>query len=125
MEHRLYNNYTKTFSLDEVGEVNSLPSVTVPDESLSVKDILQRFVSGQPLDIVRRSAVFGDDLEQSEEVWDVHPSNQFEHDLLDLVEGKEVVDNITARKKSKNATTNLNDDAKMDVPDVDKKVKSE
>lgn len=125
MEHRLYNNYTKTFSLDEVGEVNSSPSVTVPDESLSVKDILQRFVSGQPLDIVRRSAVFGDDLEQSEEVWDVHPSNQFEHDLLDLVEGKEVVDNITTRKKSKNATTNLNDDAKLDVPNVDKKVKSE
>lgn len=125
MEHRLYNNYTKTFSLDEVGEVNSSPSVTVPDESLSVKDILQRFVMGQPLDILRRPATFGDDMEQSEDDWNVHPSNQFEHDLLDLVEGKEVVGNITARKKSKNATTNLNDDAKMDVPNVDKKVKSE
>lgn len=125
MEHRLYNNYTKKFSLDEVGEVNSLPSETVPDESLSVKEILQRFVSGQPLDLVRRPAVFGDDMEQSESDWNVHPSNQFEHDLLDLIEAQEAVDNITARKKSKNATTNLNDDAKMDVPNVDKKVKSE
>lgn len=122
MEHRLYNNYTKKFSLEEVGEVNSSPSVTVPDESLSIKDILQRFVTGQPLDILRRSAIFGDDMEQSEDDWNVHPSNQFEHDLLDLVEGQEVVDNITSRRKSKNATTNKNDDAKKDNPDVDKKV---
>lgn len=122
MERRLYNNYTKTFSLEEVGEVNSSPSETIPDESLSIKEILQRFVSGQPLDAVRRSAVFGDELEQSEDDWNVHPSNQFEHDLLDLVEGQEVVDNITSRRKSKNATTNKNDDAKKDNPDVDKKV---
>lgn len=125
MEHRLYNNYTKKFSLEEVGEVNSSPSVTVPDESLSIKDILQRFVTGQPLDILRRSAIFGDDMEQNEDDWSVHPSNQFEHDLLDLIDGQEEVDNIKARKQSKNATTNLNDDAKMDVPNVDKKVKSE
>ena len=125
MEHRLYNNYTKKFSLEEVGEVNSLPSETVPDESLSIKEILQRFVSGLPLDVARRPVVFGDDIEQSENDWNVHPSNQFEHDLLDLIEGQEEVDNITSRKMSTNATTNSNDDAKMDVPNVDKKVKSE
>lgn len=122
MEHRLYNNYTKTFSIEEVGEFNSLPSETVPDESLSVKDILQRFVTGMPLDTLRRSAIFGDDMEQSDDEWNVHPANQFEHDLLDLVEGQEEVENIKSRRKSKNATTNKNDDAKKDNPDVDKKV---
>lgn len=119
MERRLYNNYTKKFSLEEVGEVNSSPSETIPDESLSIKEILQRFVNGMPLDVARRPVVFGDDLEQSEDDWNVHPSNQFEHDILDLIEGQEEVDNITARRKSKNATTNKNDDAKKDNPDVD------
>lgn len=124
MERRLYNNYTKTFSLEEVGELNNSPSVTVPDESLSIKDILERYVTGQPLDNLRRSAIFGDDVEQHEDDWSVHPANQFEHDLLDLVDGQEEVQNIKSRKKSKNATTNQNDDAKKDNPDVDTKVES-
>lgn len=97
MERRLYNNYTKTFSLEEVGEVNNAPSETLPDESLSIKDILQRFVTGQPLDTLRRSAIFGDELEQNEDEWSVHPANQFEHDLLDLVEGQEEIKKINSR----------------------------
>lgn len=124
MERRLYNNYTKTFSIEEAGELNNSPSATVPDESLSIKDILQRFVSGQPLDTLRRSAIFGDDMEQHDDEWSVHPANKFEHDLLDLIEGQEEVENIKSRRKSKNATTNSNDDANKDNTDVDTKVET-
>lgn len=125
MERRLFNNYTKEFDIEKVGERNDSPSMTVPDQSLSIKDILQRFVNGQPLDNLRCSTIYGDDMEQTEEEWSVHPANQFEHDLLDLVEGQEEVDNIKSRKKSKNATTNSNDDAKKDLMDADKKVITE
>lgn len=35
---------------DVVGEVNNLPSETIPDQSLSIKEILMRFSRGLPID---------------------------------------------------------------------------
>lgn len=36
-----------------VGEINNQPSMTVPDQALSLKEILRRYASGQPLDGMR------------------------------------------------------------------------
>lgn len=32
-----------------VGEINSLPSMTIPDQTMSIPEILRRFASGLPL----------------------------------------------------------------------------
>lgn len=44
------------------GEVNTQPSETVPDQSLTVKEIYQRFASGRPLSKSRNLHFTGDDF---------------------------------------------------------------
>ena len=74
-------NYDPT---DEV-EINDGSSQTVPDQSLTVQDILIRFTRGLPLDDQVRNCVYGDDLEQSDDDFEVSPFNSFDHDILDLI----------------------------------------
>lgn len=59
------------------------PSITVPDKSLTIKDILYRFTQGLPLDDYETPLVYGDDSEQDENNFDVHPANSFEP-LIDV-----------------------------------------
>ena len=59
------------------------PSITVPDQSLTVKDILYRFTQGLPLDNYEVPLVYGGDDEQDEDNFDVHPANAFEP-LIDV-----------------------------------------
>lgn len=39
---------------------DSRPSRTVPDQSLSIQEIVKRFVRGIPVDVVQREAVYSD-----------------------------------------------------------------
>lgn len=43
------------------GEVNSLPSETVPNQALSVREILTRFAQGIPPDIQQREVFYSED----------------------------------------------------------------
>lgn len=112
------------------GEVNTLPSMTVPDQSLSVKEILYRFQEGLPLDNIRRgeqydepeSAAYSGNFD-GDDSFDVHPANALGYDLTELDdmrrESKRVMTYAAelskkrkeALQRAKNATT-TNDDAK-------------
>lgn len=112
------------------GEVNTLPSMTVPDQSLSVKEILYRFQEGLPLDNIRRGEQYDEPEAASysgnfdgDDSFDVHPANALGYDLTELDdmrrESKLVMTyaaEVTKKRKealqrAKNATT-TNDDAK-------------
>lgn len=45
------------------GEINTLPSKTVPDQSLSVKQIMERYAQGLPLEGVRTPVYLGEEFE--------------------------------------------------------------
>lgn len=93
-----------------MGEVNTLPSMTVPDQDLTVKDILYRFTKGLPLDGLTRLDSYDDDDD-----WEVSPFNQLGHDLTDITSA---ADNIALCLQSDDeatqvenvTTTNSNDD---------------
>lgn len=99
-------------------EVNELPSMTVPDQSLTVKDILFRFSKGLPLDNIERPLVYGDVVEQNDDNFDVHPANQFGLDLVDIDAAKR--SNAQAisefKERLKNANDEQNDEREKEAP---------
>lgn len=57
---RTYRNSQKAGNFP-IKEVNTLPSLTVPDQAMSIEEILRRFASGTMPDILREN-VFTEDL---------------------------------------------------------------
>lgn len=50
-------------------EQNTLPSCTIPDESLSIREIFERYAQGRPLDIVQRTGYYeGDDFDDYDDL---------------------------------------------------------
>lgn len=47
------NNTLNYNYLDHDGEINNLPSETVPDETMSIREILERYARGLPLNGMR------------------------------------------------------------------------
>lgn len=91
------------------GEENTLPSCTIPDDSLTIKDILYRFTKGMPLDLPYRAAMY-DDADDDE----VHPSNMRNLDLVDMLEMSENASKTINDYKTSSNTSNVtttNDDA--------------
>lgn len=43
------------------GEINTRPSMTIPDQSLSVKEIMQRYAQGMPLNGIKDPIYHGED----------------------------------------------------------------
>lgn len=56
-------------------------SITVPDDSLSVREILERFAHGQPIDEVKRTVYYGN---QSDDDDTIPYDQRFGTDLTDL-----------------------------------------
>lgn len=50
--------------------------ITIPDDSLSIKDILYRFSRGLPLDKVVREPIYDDDSDDNDEDFDVSIANE-------------------------------------------------
>lgn len=90
--------------------------MTVPDQSLSIKDILYRYSTGMPLDDYHRNGVYGDDVENDDDNWDVHPNNILDHDLSDIDYYNEIIQE-SQQEAAPNVTT-INDDAKEAAADV-------
>lgn len=113
MERPCYNN-PFTYDPDKYsGEVNNLPSETVPSRALSVEELFYRFARGLPTSEVHVNDNYGDDLEQSEDNFDVHPLNSFDHDILDILPPSKTPTpevNTPETTINENATT-INDDA--------------
>lgn len=76
--------------LDQVGEQNNLPSKTVPDQSLTVREILDRYARGLPASGVRQ------------EIWDGEEDlpDPRTLDLADIQELKEANEADIARMRS-------------------------
>lgn len=130
MERPRFKTMWNCDAFPHIGEVNTLPSMTVPDQSLSVKEILYRFQEGLPLDNIRRGEQYDEpeldgysvDID-SDDSFAVHPSNSLGYDLTELDdmrrESKRVITYAAevskkrkeALQRAKNATT-TNDDAK-------------
>lgn len=117
LSYKVKSKYTVD-PLEFVGEKNTLPSDTVPDQSLTVKDILFRFSKGLPLDNLERPLVYGDSSEQHEDNFDVHPSNQFGMDYVDVMEAQRanVAKLSEFTERLKNANDEQNDEREKEAP---------
>lgn len=91
-------------SLD-VGEINTEPSLTVPDQTMSIREIMARYARGLPIDGARV------------EIWEGEDSDLPDPRTLDLAERQELAEEFTeeitrirtahaSRKKQKNERTN-------------------
>lgn len=121
MERPCYNN---PFTYDPNryhGEVNLLPSETVPSQALSVEELFYRFARGLPTSDINVHQNYGDDIEQSDDNFEVHPLNQFGLDILDTLPPEKLnteintPENIVTKESSNATTTNSNDDDAKDV----------
>lgn len=84
--------------LDYPGEVNNLPSETVPDQAMSVREILQRYARGLPLTEAGRVPIWAESPED-DDLPDIK--------TLDLAERQEIKEAAEAElltiKKRQNA----------------------
>lgn len=82
---RTRKNYVPTYP----GILEFDPSITVPDDSLSVREILDRFAHGQPIDEVKRQVYYGNQSDGDDSI----PYNQrYGTDLTDLDKTREDVE---------------------------------
>lgn len=86
------------FSLtSEDMEVNTLPSLAVPDQSLSVREIFERYRTGAPLDIVSR---YSSDLETDFD--DLSCVDDPSCDLVDVYEEIELMQEKSRDRRQRN-----------------------
>ena len=55
--------FTYVFTDPLYFEYNNVPSSTVPDQSLTIKEILERYSVGAPLDISSRDGIYNEDAD--------------------------------------------------------------
>lgn len=65
MKFRSISTYQK-----HEGERFTLPSLTRPDESLSIKELYLRYAQGRPLDNIRRTGYYDDELNDDNPYYD-------------------------------------------------------
>ena len=51
-------NYTP-----DAGQINDLPSLTVPDETMSIRELVQRYSRGLPIKGIDKEAIFQPDID--------------------------------------------------------------
>lgn len=78
VKFRTQYNYFK--AKGEEGEKNFQPSMTIPDQTMSIREIMQRYARGLPLDMEKTPVYHGED--------DEFPDMQ----RLDLAERQEVIE---------------------------------
>lgn len=90
-------------------------SMTVPDDSLSIKDILYRFSRGLPLDIHTNPPIY-DDVEDDD--FEINPMNEhldMDEIYNEAVSSKETIDNYNKLIQNENVK-----DTPTSDPDPDK-----
>lgn len=70
------NSLNYNYSKDSRGELNYLPSMTVPDQSYSVQEIMERWASGLPLGGQDAQFEFDNDTDIDNVDWDNFPDLQ-------------------------------------------------
>lgn len=81
-------------------EINTMPSMTIPDQTMSIRQIVERFAKGLPVDGLR------------EPIWDID-NDLPDFNTLDLAERQELaqhyqseLENLNKRLKSTNVDKN-------------------
>lgn len=74
---RIRNRFDKQPTIHEVSEKQTLPSKTVPDQSLSIKELVERYIRGENVKVFN-----GTYAEEGEELFDT--TGMTEMDMLDL-----------------------------------------
>lgn len=95
------------------GEINNLPSQTIPDQTLSVRELLVRYAKGLPLD------------GQRQPIWEGEDGDAIDPRRLDLAERQELeiaarqeLAEIEERLKSKKVEKTTAKLSKEDIQDI-------
>jgi hypothetical protein len=95
------------------GEINNLPSQTIPDQTLSVRELLVRYAKGLPLDGMRQP------------IWEGEDGDAIDPRRLDLAERQELeiaarqeLAEIEERLKSKKVEKSTAKLEKKDIEDI-------
>jgi len=108
-KRKIRNRFDEHPTLAEVAEVNTKPSLTVPDQSLSIKELVARYIRGEDVKIFP-----GTYAEEGEELFET--TGMSEMDLHDLArqtaeEIQELQDKL-AKQKSKPSDIDINEKRK-------------
>lgn len=95
--YKVRTMYNRTLR-DQVLELNTMPSETIPDQSMSVEEIVRRFASGMPLN--GGEPLFADD-DDSEDLDSVEGYNLATLDLSELAELKQKAEKFMVEFKAK------------------------
>ena len=90
---------------DHCGEVNSSEVILIPDQSYSIQEIIDKFTRGVPLPLERNVQYADqDDLEQDFENDNIHPANQPDFDLSDVLSAVAFEEKRQTRKASRHTS---------------------
>ena len=95
MERLLFNTPYTYKDDDHIPVRSLLPSLTVPDQSYSIREILQKFALGQALPINTSNSVYEDSLDSDST--DLLPEQMNDVDFFDKVE---IAKQAASRRKS-------------------------
>ena len=85
------------------GEVNNEPSMTIPDQSMSIEEIVTRFASGEPISVGQDVYYETDEVNAS--FSDVDPTMDPSFDLSDYSAMRSELSQRKARKEADDART--------------------
>lgn len=105
MEFNTPYNYSL---IDEFMEFNDEPSLTVPDMSYTIQELVEKFVSGADLSVSRPISYDGDDVDFSDLLTPDRIEGGFDLSDLPLLE-KEIARLRTVKVKSGKSSQNVSD----------------
>lgn len=121
--HRILRSWA-SYELDH-GERNDMPSKTVPNQSMSIREIFQRFASGQPLSQNTDLVYTGDDPSPDLKRFDIEEIHEMQRQ--NVANMRRLSDEMKARSaanKAKAVEKQLAEEAAAKRADVDAAVKA-
>ncbi|RLD25917.1 MAG: hypothetical protein DRI75_12625 [Bacteroidetes bacterium] len=95
------------------GEINNLPSQTIPDQTLSIRELIKRYATGLPLDGLKNPIYEGEDGDGI----DPRRLDLAERQELEISARQELAE-IEERLKSKKAEKIAQKLSKQDIQDI-------
>lgn len=88
-------------SKPDKGEVNNLPSLTVPDQTMSLREIVRRYAAGYPVEGQKEPQYFGEDDDMPDiKKMDLSEIEDYANEYKKHIETFENVKKTAAEKKA-------------------------